>query len=174
MSTSIPVEGTTVAAEQKRPVLTDKQIVQAATNDPALSEQTAVLGDRTFKIVDLEYDDYLLFLTKLGPLLKGVASGLLLNQGLGGGLDAASIVEYCSSDLPDLACIVCRQTDKDITPKEIKLLAKSPFRLATLVMAQIHRNDMIAEISSFFQLMLPVMKVAVNLSKSKTAETPSL
>lgn len=152
--------------------LTEQEIARAATNDPQLSTKEFTLGDRTFKIVDLEYDDYVIFMSKLAPLMKSVASGLASSHGINvsdkpHSIDATSIMEYCSADIPDLATIVCRQTDPTITAKEVKRLGKTPFRLATLVLMQIEQNHIIADISDFFVQMLPLLKVSMG-SKSTT------
>jgi hypothetical protein len=50
--------------------LTQKQIVRAVTNDPALSDKTVALGDAVIRIVDLDYDDYCKFIAHLQPLLE--------------------------------------------------------------------------------------------------------
>lgn len=160
--------------------LSEKEKVRAATNDPSLAEHSLTLGDKTFKIVDLEYDEYLLFLTKLAPLLKAMASGMLGAAGKDLGIDAdrspalsaVAVIEYCSSDLPELACIVCRATDKTITVREVKRLAKNPFLLAKLVLLQIQQNRMIGDITDFFEQMFPLLISGQKLRKQlMTKET---
>jgi hypothetical protein len=62
--------------------LTQKQIVRAVTNDPALSEDTVALGDTEIKIVDLDYDDYCKFVAHLQPLLELLTHTLSKAAGL--------------------------------------------------------------------------------------------
>lgn len=155
--------------------LTEQEIIRAATNDAALSNSEVTLGDRTFKIVDLEYDDYVIFITKLAPLLKAIAGGLASSHGINVGdkssqIDAVSIVEYCSADIPELARIVCKQTEPSITVKEVKQLGKTPFKLASVVLKQIEQNRIIADISDFFVQMLPLLKTTMG-SKLTTKAT---
>lgn len=160
------MEETTATA----PALSDTEVIRAATNDPALSERQIKLGDRTFTIVDLEYDDYLVFITKLAPLMKAFASGLLASKGIGSespSLDPLAIIEYCASDVPELALLVCSQTDKTITLKEVKKLGKNPFNLATVVLKQIEQNNMIGDITSFFAQILPLLRVTAGSQKSQ-------
>lgn len=161
---SIPIA---VETKVEEPKMSTKEIHRAATNDPELSDNTFVLGERTFTVVDLEYDSYLKFITKLAPLMKAVAGGLLASRGssVPNMLDPAMLVEMCINDLPELAALVCQQTDKSVTTEEVKRLGKTPFKLAHIVLKQIEQNKIISEISDFFAQMLPLMRVAMNLSK---------
>jgi len=139
---------------------TKLEIVRAATNAPELSTRTVPLGDREFKVVDLEYDDYLLFMAQLQPLLEGLLGNLPGVRGLGlsSVLSPTDIMRYCGKSLVDMAVIVCKQTDPSVTAEEVKRLAKSPFKLVTVVMAQIEQNNIIGELKDFFNLVLPLLK----------------
>jgi hypothetical protein len=144
-----------------------KAIHRAATNEPTLSDNEFTLGERVFKVVDLEYDAYLKFITKLAPLMKAIAGGLMASRGasMSSAIDPAALVEHCVNELPDLAALVCQQTDPSVTPADVKKWAKTPFKLATIILRQIEQNKIISEISDFFAQMLPLMKVAMNLKK---------
>lgn len=166
---SIPVAN---EIKPERPTLSTQAIHRAATNDPELSENTFTLGSkengtfREFKVVDLEYDDYLLFITKLAPLMKVLGSSILAAKGGSSmSLDPSSLIEHCVHELPELAALVCRQTDPSVTADEVKKLAKTPFKLATIILRQIEQNKIVSEISDFFAQMLPLMKVALKISK---------
>jgi hypothetical protein len=148
--------------------LTEKEIIRAATNDPALSARTFTLGERTFTVVDLEYDDYLKFLAYLQPLLEAVTAkiasirGLQLDLGTGGGgMSASALIGFCGKDLPEMARLVCKGTDAGITVEEIKKLGKTPFRLSEIVIAQIEQNNIVKDMSDFFGQSLRLLTAAL-------------
>jgi hypothetical protein len=133
--------------------LTQTDIIRAATNDPSLATREFTLGDRTFKVVDLKYDDYLTFLSHLQPLLQAVMSTMT-----GETLDVAQILKHCGAKLPEMVLLMCRQTDPNITIDEIKELGRTPFKMAQTVLVQIEHNRMIQDISDFFEQILPMVK----------------
>jgi len=145
--------------------LSQADIVRAATNDPALTKDEFMLGDRKFPVVDLSYDDYLRFLTLLTPLLETVVGGVMAKSGFRSGamLSPKDLISSLSDSLPELVSIVCNQTDETMTVEEVKLLGRTPFKLADIVMKQIEHNKIISEIASFFAQMLPVLKAALSL-----------
>jgi hypothetical protein len=148
----------TTTETEVAPSLTQQEIVRAAFNDPSLSENEVKLGDRTFKIIDLDYDSYNLFLVKLQPILGLFASSVVPQlAGSAGNITADQIIKYCADDLPEMARLSLSQTEPDITVDEIKKLAKSPFKLAAVVLKQIDQNKMIEEISTFFGAILPLI-----------------
>lgn len=155
------LESTTPVVEET-PKITTLDLVRAATNDPALSTISVTLGDKDYPVVDLPYDAYIRFLALLQPLLEVFASKLTggLSGSSTGALSAASIIQYCSSSLPEMALIVVEQTDPDITIEQVKVLGKTPFKLAAIVIKQIEANKMITEISDFFVQLLPLMKMS--------------
>lgn len=146
------------------PNLSKQEIVRAATNDPSLSQKIVLLGDREFPIVDLPYKDHILFLAKLQPLLEGLAAGVASTLKVplpGAGLTAAGLLKYCMESLPEMACIVCRQTDPTITPEYVMEKAKSPIQLATIVLKQIEHNNTLTELSDFFVQVIPMINSAM-------------
>lgn len=159
-------------------ILSEKEVARAVSNDPALSDRAFVLGDREFKIVDLDYDSYVTFIAYLQPLAEAIFGGFLSAQ-MGGdysdtiNVAPSAILKYCRSSLPEMACIVCRKTDENITVEEVKRLAKTPFALAAVVLKQIEQNNMIKDFADFFGSMVPLMKKAMaGQALSTTKETP--
>lgn len=146
-----------------------REIARAATNDPALSLSEFTLGDKTFKIVDLAYDDYIKFLALLQPLIEGVVNGANNTSGFDvAGIHVASdgftvqgILKYCSTELPEMVRIICAAADPTITVEDVKRLGKNPFRLAEIVLKQIAQNKMIQDFASFFQRAMPLLQQAL-------------
>jgi hypothetical protein len=135
--------------------LTDKDIAFGATNAPALSSASFTLGDRTFKLVHLEYDAYLAFVTLLTPLFEfaQAASGIGTEA-----LSPKAVIQYCGADLPELVKLVCSQTDPSITVEEVKRLGKNPLVLAAVVLKQVEHNEMIKDFADFFGQILPLIQ----------------
>jgi hypothetical protein len=151
---------TTETPTVETPSLSPEQILRAATNDPALSKDTIALGNKTFKVVDLKYDDYLTFITYLSPLLDAIAKSMLSLHGQSDEpekFSTSTLFSYCGKELPEMARIVCAQTEPDITAEEIKELAGTPFKLIDVVWTQIVRNKMIDEIAAFFGRMAALL-----------------
>lgn len=142
------------------PTLTQTEIVRAFTNTPVLAKNQVVLGDRTFPIVDLPYDDYLVFFSLLSPLFNVVA-GLGVFSGMVGDvvedMTPQSLLKYCGQELPQLAQICLKQSDPTITVEDVKKIS-NPFKLATVVLKQIEQNNMLVDIKDFFELTLPLMQ----------------
>lgn len=140
------------------PKISPIELARAVTNSPALSPDQVQLGDRVFTIIDLEYDDYLVFTTMLGPLLEiimqriGASAISVPNVVLPASdiLSVTGLVKFASKDLPAMAQIVLRGSDPSITIEEVKKLARNPFKLAEIVVAQILRNNIISDFSSVF------------------------
>jgi hypothetical protein len=146
--------------------LTQIDTVRAATNAPELSENTVTLGDRTFKIVDLAYDDYVKFMACLQPLFEALISKLAQTKGIAfeaSELSGSMVLRYCSHSLPEMVRLCLSQTEPTITSDEIKALGKTPFRLAQVVLKQVEQNQMIQEIASFFVQMSPLLKAGLSL-----------
>lgn len=155
------------ASTVEAPVLTDEQILAAATNSPVLSPDQFKLGDQTFKIVHLPYDDYVTFLGYLQPFLSAMVLGKSKEQkvsipgiNLGVGASPLALVEFCSNELPEMVRLIVKQTDPTVTVKTIKELAGTPFVLAGIVFQQLVRNQMIADFASFFKQMMPLLSLA--------------
>ena len=159
--TAAPSSGDRMLRPPVSEPLSKLSIVRAATNDPALSERKIVLGDRTFPIVDLAYDHYILFLAQLQPLLVGILGSIpgIKTLGLTSTVTPTALIAYCGASLPEMARIVCAQTDPEITVVEVKLLGKTPFKLAELVLAQIEQNHIINDIRDFFVQLAPLLKL---------------
>ncbi len=147
------------------PAVSQHEMVRAALNAPELSEREFKLGDKVYKIIDLEYDDYLMFVELLTPLIEvfqnrakaeevSVPDIALTPEA---GLDFKAVLKYCKNDLPELVRIICRQTDPDITVEDIKK-AGNPIKLANIVLQQILQNNMIQEFADFFVQMIPLMR----------------
>jgi len=128
--------------------------------------------------VDLPYDSYLKFLALLQPLFQAFASRFTGKTGLSFGASMAPVelVTTCAEVLPELACIVCEQTDPLITVEEVKKLG-NPLKLASLVVTQIKFNRMIQDIADFFVQILPLMEKPAQeptkKSQARTKKTPS-
>jgi hypothetical protein len=138
--------------------ITSIDIARAATNDPALAPTKVVLGDRSFPVMDMPYEDNVKFLAFLQPLLESIAGRV---AGLTGdsGLASAGLMKYCASSLPEMAHMVCRQSDPSITVEEVKRLGKTPIRLAGVVAAQMKHDRTVQDIVDFFNQMLPLLKL---------------
>lgn len=155
--------------------ITNEEAVKAAINVPELSEVKFILGDIEFKVIDLGYDDYLKFLTFLTPMLEAFVGSLASIGGVrvmtpAAEVNATAIIKYCGESLPELACLVCNQTDPSITKEDVKKWSvqgspKGPFKLAEIVLKQIDQNKIIADFASFFGQMLPMIQAALNLKR---------
>jgi hypothetical protein len=157
-------ENTVENAVPVLPELTGQEILAAATNAPSLAPDEFVLGDRTYKVVDLSYDDYVSFLTYLQPFLDGLVGnfasktnvslpGISLSQSI----DAPAFVKFCGKSLPEMTRLICKQTNPDITVDEVKLAAGNPFVLAAVVIKQVNKNQMISTFASFFGQLAPLL-----------------
>ena len=189
-------------AEQQKPVITEKQKAFAATNNPDLSELSFTLTENrntkdgskpkeyTFKVVHLDYDSYLIFLSKLEPILKMIASKVSQARGVSiPGIDLYSeqvdakklpslMMQYCKSDLPEMVAIICNmtteQTNIKADAKWVKEHSKNPFELLNIVMLQVAQNKMISDFSAFFGQLIPLLTPEQNQTEpteSMTEET---
>lgn len=138
--------------------ITNIEIARAATNDPALATTSVKLGERDFPLMDMPYEDNVKFLAFLQPLLESVA-GRMSGVSVDTGLASAGLMKYCAEHLPEMACMVCKQSDPSITVEEVKRLGKSPVRLASVVAAQMQHDRTINDIVDFFKQMLPLLKM---------------
>ena len=160
-------EATTTVVETptESPKLSKEEQIQAAVNSPELSEQSFQLGDQTFKIIDLPYDDYLQFVSMLSPLLDAFISKLTPAASIpginldSGKVTSAALLKYCGTTLPEMVRIICSQTDPAITVETIKAKGKNPFRLAGIVMQQISRNNIIGDFADFFAQIAPLLRL---------------
>ena len=125
-------------------VNTDDQKLEAATNDPLLSNDSFELGGKTYKVVHLKYKSYVAFLRLLEPVMKGVLGVMSHQAGLGlagidlGKVDTSSLVGLATENLPSLVQIVCSQTEP-ITVQEIEEMETTPFDLANIVFLQVRK-----------------------------------
>lgn len=154
----MPKKSATPKSSEAKPelVISDRELARAVTNSPALSDDQVQLGDRVFTIIDLDYDEYVLFTTMLKPLLEVLFArmagaptvpGIDLADGL---TSVDGIMRFATKDLPEMARLVCSKTDPTITVDEVKKLAKNPFKLSEVVVAQILRNNIINDFSTVF------------------------
>lgn len=157
----------TTNAQAPEVVLTEAQILEAATNSPVLSPDEFQLGDKTFKLVYLPYDDYVQFLGHLQPVLEALVNKKAEKAGiaipgidLSASLNPSSILKFCSSSLPEMVRLICKQTDAKITTADIKTLARSPFALATIVLKQVSKNEVLKDFTSFFAQVTPLFRTA--------------
>ena len=156
-------------AETELPTLSKEEIVRAALNNPELSNNQFQLGDKTYTIVDLSYDDYMVFISMLQPVIDQLMKGAAGRQGINlNGVDVAptslstsNIITYCSDNLPRMVQIICRATEPEITIEQIKKDAKNPFKLADIVLQQVIQNNMIRDFATFFRSVLPLMKQTI-------------
>lgn len=160
----MPKKTTAVKEETpSTPVLTNTELLRAATNDPALSKTKFTLGDKTFTIMDFKYDDYMKFINYLSPLLdtfiRGMTNGALGLDGFAGAsFTVQQIFQYCADELPQMALLVARQSDPEVTVDQLKELAGTPFNLAKLCLAQINHNKIIEAFGDFFVQMTQTLK----------------
>ncbi len=158
---AVPVaatEPTPETAQETKPTLTPEDLTRAALNTPELAKDSFTLGDKEYKILDLGYRDYTKFLFYLQPLLETFMGTLTSRSDISvpglsipmGKIDPSGIMKYCEESLPAMACIVCKQTDPEMTPEKIMDVAKSPMQLARIVLQQIIQNKMIEEFVDFF------------------------
>jgi hypothetical protein len=152
------------------PTLNDRDKVFGATNDPTLATDQFMLGERTFPIIYLEFDDHLSFLTQMQPLLdmfvNTMKNNMSANFDLSEGLSITGLMKFCGKELPELARIICSQSDKTVTTEWIKKNARSPWVLASIVMKQIEQNRMVEDFSDFFKQILPILQT---VKKTKQA-----
>lgn len=144
------------------PVLSDTQILEAATNTPELSPDEVKFGDKIYKLVYLPYDDYILFLGLLQPIFEALSAKSkvkLPGIDIGSALNANSILKFCAHSLPEMTQIALRQTESTITIAEIKETARSPFALVNVVLAQVKKNNVIADFVSFFAQVAPLLNL---------------
>lgn len=163
-------ESNTQSADTPNPTLSDSQIMAAATNNPALSPDEFQLGNKTFKVMHLPYDDYIVFLGYLQPFLEGLTGRNKAKEvslpgiGIIDAIEPSALIRFCSKNLPEMAVLVCKQSCPDITVEEVKKLGENPFALASVVLKQVAKNGMIRDFASFFKQITPLLRVA----KSKT------
>lgn len=165
---------------QAAPELSERDKVFAATNDPSLAPDKFKLGDRTFKVVHLRYDDYIKFLSLLKPFIDGLGKAVAAKAGMQipgitlvpDKLDASMLMDFCLAELPEMVRIVCAQTDPNVTVEQVKEWAGDPFTLCAIVLKQIALNNMIGKIASFFATMLPLL-TRMGLAKTKPTTKPT-
>jgi len=158
-----PTSATPTTDTPATPQLTDAQKTRAAVNDPA---DHFILGGRTFKIVDLPYDDYLRFILLMEPLVQMLVqsasqSGKVSIPGMEldtSSISAMGLARYCGDSLPEMVRIICSQTEPEITVEEIKKLGRNPFVLAKIVILQVSQNGIIRDFTDFFAQILPLFK----------------
>lgn len=125
-----------------------------------------ILGGKKFEVGDLDYDAYEAFLGLLQPLADTVVKNLVSASGVNingldirGSFSAAQIIASCGRNLPELARLVCKHSEPDITTDEIKKLAGRPFPLAEVVLMQVIHSGMLTDILQFFSHMAPLLKL---------------
>jgi hypothetical protein len=142
--------------------LSNEQLVRAALNLPSDEFE---LGGRRFKVVDLGYDDYLEFLNLLSPFVDIVVGKITGNISVPGidldvnNMNSASFIALIGNKLPELATIVCRQTEPSITVEEVKALARKPTALIPPVIKQVTQNGMVKDFTDFFGQVTGILKV---------------
>lgn len=161
-------ETNAVAVEETpaEPKLAEAEVIRAATNSPELSRTEFKLGDKTYKVIDLEYDDYLLFVSLLSPILDVFISKITSKPNISvpginvpvEQVSVASIIKYSAQNLPEMVRLICKATTPDITVEEIKKQGRSPFKLATIVLLQIMQNNIIQDFADFFVQIAPLIR----------------
>lgn len=155
----------TVPATDATPTLTKRDITRAAFNDSTLSQKHFKLGEHTFPVKDLSYDEYTKFLMLISPLadsLIGKITDKVQAQSLGlQNLDVKlfsikDIITYCGDTLPELAAICIRTSEPEFTAEKAKELGKTPFALAEVVFVQLVHNNTLKDFADFFQRVLPL------------------
>lgn len=158
------------------PVSVDQQPTQVAEATTSPASEGFNFGGRDFKLLPLDYESFLNFTLFLYPLLEGVAAKIMASKGVSlpgievAELDAPNIASYflkfCRKELPEMVCIVCnQQPGEKVTPDWIKQNAKSPIQLATIVILQVSKNQMLSEFADFFVQVLPILMTLSNQKK---------
>jgi hypothetical protein len=166
--------------------LTEQQIALAATNNPALSNDSFTLSGKTYKYVHLSYDYYIEFLLKIKPLLAAVVGTVSMKARAtvtlpGIELSAnpmSGVVDFCSGDIPDMVRIIVNNTleaegrdDEKITVADIKKIrGVTPMQLSEIIMGQVVYNNMIAEFASFFVQSMPLLKAMGILTQTTSPQ----
>lgn len=154
----------TTAPETTEIQISEAEKIRAALNLPA---DQFKLGDRVFSIHDLPYDDYIAFVALSQPLVE-----VLINKVAGRNraisvpgielkpedINIASIVTTLGKVLPDMVCLMCKQSDPTVTVAEVKTLGRTPFALAVAVFKQIKQNGMIRDFADFFVQLTTMLK----------------
>ncbi len=158
--------------------LTSQQIAQAATNSPALADAYFDLGPKAYPILDLKYDDYIIFTSLLEPVLLGLVGKFSSSLGMASAASdfSSELVKSLAKDLPQMVRLMCAQSDPSVTVEDVKAWAKSPFQLATLVVRQVERNNIVKDLTDFFFQILPLLKLGQTkaaTATTQTQETPS-
>lgn len=164
-------------------LLPQARIIEAATNSPSLCPDEFQLGDRTFKVLHLEYDEYLAFTGYLQPLLTKISDlvlsragvslpGIDLNSG-DASISPSSLMQFCVRDLPEMALLVCNmQSAVEKKPELLvdipwlKKSARNPFELAKIVMKQMEKNNLVKDFLDFFVQALPTILALKKLQPS--------
>jgi len=138
--------------------LTEAQKLAASTNNPALFTDSFQLGDKTYKVVHLPYRDYIAFMKLVEPLLSAMTNGLVERfspvrvPGIElptEKLSLRAIIDFCADSLPAMVCMVCKQTQPEITVEDVEKVAQSPYQLAEIVMQQMVVNGMLKDFANF-------------------------
>jgi hypothetical protein len=145
--------------------ISELEKIRAAVNAPA---STFTLGDRTFELKDLPYDDYVEFVGYVSPLIDTLINRVAVKNTLGiPGIDinpsklgSEHVLAFCKAELPKMVRLVCRQTDPNITEDDIKALAGRPTVLANIVMLQMGHNGIIKDFTDFFGQMVATLKTS--------------
>lgn len=147
--------------------LSAETIAEAATNEPSLSPDEFLLGEKTYKVVHLSYDDYVAFIAYIQPFFDAIVGKLgdkigasIPGINIGKSLDASVILKFCGNSLPEMTRLVIKQTVPSITVDQIKHTpGVTPFTLATIVMQQVIKNNMVKDFATFFVQMAPLFRV---------------
>lgn len=136
-------------------MVTDELISNAVRNDYG-DDAVFTLGDRTFPVKDLSYDDYIEFVRLARPIVTGAVAGFDLMSGDFNplALDYEALLELAGKELPKMAWLCCRQSDPKITVDQVKALARRPYPLIDAVLVQVKHNQMVNELKDFFPVVV--------------------
>lgn len=151
-----PNSKTHLMTDERQPV-SELDKIAAAKNEWHDKEFT--LGDQTFQVLDLNYFDYVEFVSLVKPLVSIAAGALEMGSRDGElkidfnptNLDFDQLIKICGKELPRMAWLVCKQSHPKITDRDVAILARRPQRLVEIVLLQIMHNNMIQEFGNFFQ-----------------------
>lgn len=145
------------------------ELSRATHNDPAslFTLSNANTGEsREFEIKDLEYDAYIQFVDLARPILAAVA-GIVETADEGGEfkvrfnptkIDFGELIKLAGSELPQMAHIICRQSDPKIRLEDVKRLGRRPHVLLEVVLQQIKQNGIVTEFADFFPRIAEAVK----------------
>jgi len=158
--------------QEEKPIekvdLTQKEIVEGMTNDPAFNPDEVTLKDKVYKIAHLEYDDFSKFTSYFEPMLRKILAKMKEIQDTAvtekkdvselANVDVMELLKECADNLPLMGQLILKQTQPDITVEEVKKICGDPFTITELVLLQMAKNRMVEKFSAFFPHLMSLIR----------------